>query len=179
MDAVGLAAEHPALFAQWQGGVLRPTAITLAFEPQARAGRRGAAASTVFVGEWVDVACGVQEPAVDRWEQGLIYPTWEQLCKLSALTRTPLEKLFTTPGPFDGLRGCVHDPLGFALRQSFHTAIVAATIDAHPGEASLEEIANAIDQAITDIQDQIEMKTDPLTIYINALLAETNLHRPR
>lgn len=37
-------------------------------------------------GPEVDRACGVEEPAVDEWEQGIRYPTWEQLLKLAKLT---------------------------------------------------------------------------------------------
>lgn len=37
-------------------------------------------------GPEVDWACGVEEPAVDEWEQGVRYPTWEQLLKLAELT---------------------------------------------------------------------------------------------
>lgn len=178
LDAVGLAADHPALFAQWQGGGLRPTAITLAFDPYAHAGRGGTVASTVFLGEWVDVACGAQEPAVDRWEQGLLYPTWEQLCKLAVLTETPLGTLLTAPRGLEGLGGCVQEPLVFALRQSFHPAIVAATVDANPDQASWDQVGNAIDQAIADIQEQIAAKTDPLSVFIRGMLAESDQPHP-
>lgn len=37
-------------------------------------------------GPEVDRACGVEEPAVDEWEQGVRYPTWEQLLALARLT---------------------------------------------------------------------------------------------
>lgn len=134
--------------------------------------------SPPFVGEWVDVACGVQEPAVDRWEAGLLYPTWEQLCKLAVLTCTPLETLFTAPGVLNGLSGCVQEPLTFALRQGFHPAIAAATIDAHPHQPLAEENGNAIDQAITAIQEQIETKTDPLTLFLDELLGNTDTQQP-
>ena len=178
VDAVGLAAQYPALFAQWQNGGLRPTAVTLAFDPHAHAGRGGAGATTVFVGEWVDVACGVQEPAVDSWEAGLLYPTWEQLCKLAALTGTSLETLFTAPGVLEGLAGCVQEPLTFALRQGFHPAIVASTVSVHPHQPSVEEMANAIAQAVAAIQEQIALHTDPLSTLISDLVAETDRPQP-
>ena len=178
MDAVGLAAQHPALFAQWQNGGLRPTAVTLAFDPHSHAGRGGAVASTVFVGEWVDLACGVQEPAVDSWEAGLLYPTWEQLCRLAALTETPLVTLLTAPGVLEGLTGCVQEPLTFALRQSFHPAIVANTVNVHPHQPSAEESANAIDQAVAAIQEQIALHTDPLSMLISDVVVETNWPQP-
>ncbi len=34
----------------------------------------------------VDIACGAQEPAVDEWEAGTRYPSFEQLLALAALT---------------------------------------------------------------------------------------------
>ncbi len=37
-------------------------------------------------GPEVDAACGVLEPAVDEWESGDRYPTWEQLEALTRLT---------------------------------------------------------------------------------------------
>jgi hypothetical protein len=44
----------------------------------------------------VDEACGVLEPAVDRWERGTLYPTWEQLLRLAVLTGFDVA-FFTTP----------------------------------------------------------------------------------
>lgn len=105
VDPVGLAGQYPKLFVQWQQGGLRPSAITRAFDPKAQGGRGRMFSSTQFVGAWVDEACGVHEPAINRWEQGLLYPTWEQLCKLSALTQTPLEILLAaSKRPNRGLR---------------------------------------------------------------------------
>lgn len=37
-------------------------------------------------GPGVDEACGAREPAVDEWEAGVRYPTWEQLLLLAELT---------------------------------------------------------------------------------------------
>jgi hypothetical protein len=37
-------------------------------------------------GPEVDIACGAKEPDVDRWEEGELYPTWEQLVLLAELT---------------------------------------------------------------------------------------------
>lgn len=61
-------------------------------------------------GPGVDEACGVQEPAVDMWEAGTLYPTWEQLCALAMLCGgEPM--MFTLPLP-------VEYPLKTSLR--FH-----------------------------------------------------------
>lgn len=44
-----------------------------------------------------DRACHAEEPAVDEWEAGVRYPTWEQLQALAELTRFPVA--FFTPDP--------------------------------------------------------------------------------
>ena len=136
VDAEALTNQYPLLFARWQTGVLRPTAITLAFDAQAGGGRAALFSASPFVGDWVDEACGAQEPAVDRWEQGLLYPTWEQVCRLSALTQTPMDSLLSGVENNQALLGCVNDPTGFALRHSFRPAIVATTVKSHPQQTS-------------------------------------------
>lgn len=166
VDAVELAAQHPDLFEQWQRGDLRPAAITLAFDPRAVGGRNVLFRSTEFVGPWVDEACGIPVPGVSRWEAGLFYPTWEQLCKLAALTQTPLETLLSSRDTPNFLNGCSQEPMGFALRQRFHPAIVATAVNSHPDQASLEDMTQALNRAIADIQQAIEEKIDPLTLLL-------------
>jgi hypothetical protein len=58
----------------WDRGALRPWLITMALDMQG------------LDGPEVDIACGVEEPAVDMWEAGELYPTWEQLLALADLT---------------------------------------------------------------------------------------------
>lgn len=58
----------------WEHGLIQPYRITAALD----AGRHE--------GPEVDEACGVEEPTVDLWEAGKVYPTWEQLLALSELT---------------------------------------------------------------------------------------------
>nr|WP_176704933.1 hypothetical protein [Arthrobacter sp.] len=169
VDSADQAAQHPALFAQWQNGDLRPSAITLAFDPKARGGRDRMFSSTQFVGPWVDEACGTREPGVDRWEKGLFYPTWEQLCKLSALTETSLGILLNSPDTPNFLNGCSQVPTAFALRQVFHPLIVTATVNAHPHQAPLEDMTQALNQAIAAILQSIEDETDPLTLCLSEL----------
>lgn len=41
-------------------------------------------------GPEVDRACGVEEPTVDLWEAGRVYPTWEQLTALADLCGVPV-----------------------------------------------------------------------------------------
>ena len=166
LDSAEQAAQHPALFAQWQHGDLRPSAITLAFDPKARGGRDRMFSSTQFVGPWVDEACGARAHDVDRWEQGSFYPTWEQLCKLAALTHTSLGTLLNSPNTPNFLNGCSQVPTAFALRQSFHPLIVEATVTAHPHQAPLEDLTQALNQAITTIHKSIEDGTDPLTLLL-------------
>lgn len=174
VDSDALATQYPSLFMRWQNGDLRPTAITLAFDPQARGGRAALFSTSPFVGVWVDEACGAHEPAVDRWEQGLLYPTWEQLCRLSALTQTPLASLLTGEENNQPLLGCINDPTGFVLRHCFHPAIVATTVKSHPQQTSLGDMATAIHQAIADVRTSIQAGTDPHTAFLTQLLEESD-----
>lgn len=57
----------------WRRGEVRPDRITYALD------------AAELWGPEVDRACGVEEPAVDEWEAGTRYPTWEQLCALARL----------------------------------------------------------------------------------------------
>ncbi|MGJ6127377.1 hypothetical protein QN239_32885 [Mycolicibacterium sp. Y3] len=61
-------------FEAWRDGLVSPRAITAALDMRA------------LYGPEVDRACGVEEPAVDQWEAGQLYPSWEQLQALSRLT---------------------------------------------------------------------------------------------
>lgn len=61
-------------FEAWRDGLVSPWAITAALDMRA------------LYGPEVDHACGVEEPAVDQWEAGQLYPSWEQLQALSRLT---------------------------------------------------------------------------------------------
>lgn len=54
-------------------------------------------------GPFVDELCGTTEPAVDMWEVGRLYPTWDELKALAALTDFPVA-FFTT---------AVHGAIGF------------------------------------------------------------------
>lgn len=68
------AAQNQAAYRDWEAGLISPYLITTALDMCA------------LHGPAVDEACGVEEPTVDQWESGLVYPTWEQLCALAALT---------------------------------------------------------------------------------------------
>lgn len=58
---------------QWAKGLVRPYLITMWLDAKD------------LYGPEVDRACGVEEPTVDQWEAGHVYPTWEQLCALAEL----------------------------------------------------------------------------------------------
>lgn len=57
----------------WAAGCLVPAAITVALDRKE------------LYGPEVDRACGAEEPAVDHWELGILYPTWEQTRLLAEL----------------------------------------------------------------------------------------------
>jgi len=71
----------------WREGLLVPAQITFALD---LAGLHGPD---------VDIACGANEPDVDLWEAGKLYPTWEQTQALAALTEQPIRRFFTRPTP--------------------------------------------------------------------------------
>ena len=75
------AAAHQA----WELGAAVPHRITIALD------------LCQLYGPEVDLACGAREPAVDQWEEGSRYPTWEQLVALAELTGFPVG--FFTPKP--------------------------------------------------------------------------------
>lgn len=64
--------------AAWERGDVVPHRITLALD------------LGQHYGPGVDRACGVEEPAVDQWEAGILYPTFEQLLALAELTAFPI-----------------------------------------------------------------------------------------
>ncbi len=62
---------------EWARGLVVPDQITAALD------------MAELYGPEVDERCGVTEPAVDMWEEGRLYPTWDQLVRLAALTEFP------------------------------------------------------------------------------------------
>ncbi len=104
----------------WKRGQVIPHRITTALDIRA------------LYGPEVDRACGVEEPAVDEWEEGVRYPTWEQLLALADLTGYPV-KFFTTMLPGAPVR--VSDTtLAFHMpkrqRLEDHEPVLAFTADA-------------------------------------------------
>lgn len=66
----------------WATGQLVPDRITYALD------------SRDLYGPEVDLACEAEEPEVDLWEVGLLYPKWNQFVALAKLTRTPMACFF-------------------------------------------------------------------------------------
>lgn len=75
---------------RWADGMVVPCQITAALDMHG------------LYGPEVDAACHAAEPDVDRWEAGTLYPRWDQLCALAALTDRPPRWFTTLP----------HRPLG-------------------------------------------------------------------
>lgn len=75
-------------YERWRNGMMVPWRITHALD----AGRHE--------GPHVDLACGAVEPAVDEWETGTRYPTWEQVGLLAKFTGYPIAFFFhESPAP--------------------------------------------------------------------------------
>lgn len=71
-DRSRLAAEAEGL-RLWKAGRLVPACITLALDAKE------------LNGPEVDRACGAEEPDVDHWELGILYPRWQQTRLLAEL----------------------------------------------------------------------------------------------
>lgn len=72
--------------ADWTAGRVVPWLITIALDAKR------------LYGPEVDEACGVAEPGVDMWEEGTLYPTFEQLCALAKLTGKAPGYFMNRPG---------------------------------------------------------------------------------
>ena len=74
----------------WQAGALVPYNLTRYLNAGGHYGPE------------VDVACLAEEPAVDEWEAGTRYPTWEQLLALAELVGVEPAALFAARTQDDG-----------------------------------------------------------------------------
>lgn len=68
-------------YRDWREGRLIPATITMALDAHS------------LTGPEVDEACCAREPDVDRWEAGVLYPTWEQAKLLAELCRVQVRFL--------------------------------------------------------------------------------------
>lgn len=114
-------------FEAWRQGLVRPFRITWALD------------SRDLYGPEVDLALGVQEPAVDEWEAGVRYPTWEQLQALAKLTDYPLTFFTRSPGPV--VLGWRHTSMRFHVPKAVYAEMVVA---GDPVIAFLPEAVKAV-----------------------------------
>lgn len=104
----------------WAAGLLEPWRITMYLNAKG------------LYGPEVDQACGVEEPAVDLWEAGKLYPTWEQTLALCQLTGvTPMALLAPRP------------PLIRADQTSMRFHVPAPDLDTDPPLLAFEPAAIA------------------------------------
>lgn len=119
-DELSRAADDAKAKRMWAAGLVRPAAITFALDANG------------LYGPEVDAVCLAAEPDVDMWERGALYPTWEQLCALAAMTgRTPrFFCLWDNPVPFEATTLRFHVPEFDQppLIWEFPPDVVAATV---------------------------------------------------
>jgi len=75
-----------AAYRDWRAGHVQPWRISQALD------------AAGLWGPEVDEKCGGAEPMVDEWEEGVRYPTWEQLLKLAALVEVTPAMFMVRPG---------------------------------------------------------------------------------
>jgi hypothetical protein len=83
-----IAREEELGYQDWAAGLLSPDRITLALDAKG------------LEGPEVDAQCLAQEPEVDQWEAGTLYPSWEQtkaLAELCGVTPRFLMNRFNDP----------------------------------------------------------------------------------
>lgn len=127
-DPVAAEHEFPELAAGWRAGVLRPWRLTVALN------------HVQADGDWVDIACDAREPEVDMWEAGVLYPSWSNIVRLSALTGTALSELLRDDD--QGIQlpyaRCVPALAATQFRRRYLPELVSLTVAAHPDSAPIE-----------------------------------------
>lgn len=112
-----------------------------------------------FNGQWVDHALGVEDPYIDHVEAGLIYPSWDVICRLAAMVDRDAEFFLpaqrTPAHPFSrfgrlGKFGCNPDAPRVSLAYEYHPAIIAATVIHGDTERFPLELAAAHNIAVLD-----------------------------
>jgi len=128
--AASKAADDAAAVRMWRAGMVRPAAITFALDAKG------------LYGPEVDRACLAEEPEVDMWEAGTLYPTWEQLCALAELTGNTARFfcLWGNPLPFEATTLRFHVPKFDVppLVWSYPREVVAATVAGPAGEGAAD-----------------------------------------
>ena len=140
VDPARVREERPDLFEEWKAGALLPWRCTLVLDA-ARA-----------EGAWVDIACGADEPEVDLWEAGKLYPSWENTVRLAALANIPLEELLSREGlgPDTSFVRCGNAIFAKELRQSFLPALVDLTVAADPRRATVGAASAIVSEAFNE-----------------------------
>lgn len=143
MTTIDLVTDLTTAADEWARGLLVPARITAALD------------MCDLYGPEVDERCGVTEPAVDWWEEGRLYPTWDQLVRLAALTgfaehwftrepadyertATPLDTTLRFHIPAKDLERWLAEPLPLL---AFPPDVVAACDGTSPDVAEIERRA--------------------------------------
>lgn len=151
---------YPNVYAEWKAGELRPWRLTIAFN------------TVGAVGDWVDAACGTRPPFVDLWEAGHVYPRWEELVRVGALTGTPLPDLLSAPQRWEPPRSgrCASAAFADHLRTRYHPAVVSLTTTGQ------ELTQDAINDAVAEAKSEY---FGPLMSSLRAAIGEHELGRDR
>jgi hypothetical protein len=110
----------------WLHGMVRPYRITMFLD------------ANDLYGPEVDAACGVDEPTVDLWEAGKVYPTWDEL---QALARLCMVQPITFCSDAPAIRA-IETSLRYHLRAS-ELAGLAKRIDEYP-RAVVDAVVGAL-----------------------------------
>ncbi|MFZ2176582.1 MAG: hypothetical protein WAW17_21585 [Rhodococcus sp. (in: high G+C Gram-positive bacteria)] len=102
----------------WRLGLVAPWRITTALDAGSHKGPE------------VDIACGTKEPAVDEWEAGTRYPTFEQLKLLAELTGYRVDWFIHTDEPVDVRQTTMWGHMSKRERQRWREPVLMFTDDA-------------------------------------------------
>lgn len=102
---------------QWEQGHVVPAYLTCAFDSRGLSGPE------------VDLACGAEEPDVDRWEAGTKYPTWAQVLRAADLCRVSPAALMR-PSSDPAERARLPKPLHVPFSRCGQDPIMAFTAEA-------------------------------------------------
>lgn len=105
-------------YAGWRLGLVAPWRITHALDAGGHEGPQ------------VDIACGTAEPAVDEWESGHRYPTFEQLLLLAELTGFSAAWFVRTEEPLDPRHTTMWGHMTQRERESWTPPILVCSADA-------------------------------------------------
>ncbi len=134
-DPHEVAADHPELFTAWTAGTLRPWRCAAALN-KARA-----------TGEWVSEACGAHGLEAGYWTAGRLYPTWENIVRLAALTGVPLASLMADDDRGVNFVGCGQAAFLRDIETRYLPQLVTGTVANHPAPMSTSEADSIVRDA--------------------------------